>query len=121
MYVILCRNCCDDFRSAESFPLSELKLNIGDNWLLGTSNIRVLVKRIEQYYTEVIGQSSGLNELDASSIARDKDIEGLLMLAEAVLECTINSEMKECVVHGIMAMDGEVQAALIPLLQKVFY
>lgn len=58
-------------------------------------------------------------ELDPCVIARDKDMDSLLMVAEAVLECAINSEIKEDVVRGIMAMDATLQAALIPLLQKV--
>lgn len=94
----------------------------GGNWALKTSNLKTLLRGIELYYHEELGQLCEANELiDTHLIAKENDIHEVAKLAELILGCAVQCPSRSEYIHPIMAMEASEQASMMHMIENIMH
>lgn len=94
----------------------------GGNWALAASNLKTLLRAVELYYHEELGQLCDANELvDAHVIAKEGDAHEVAKLAELVLGCAVQCPGRSEYIHPIMQMDASAQASMMHLIENIMH
>ncbi|KAF1328714.1 Hook domain-containing protein, partial [Globisporangium splendens] len=92
------------------------------NWALKTSNLKTLLRAIELYYNEELGQLCEANELiDAHLIAKENDIREVAKLAELILGCAVQCPNRSEYIHLIMEMEASEQASMMHMIENIMH
>uniref|UniRef100_K3WMX2 Calponin-homology (CH) domain-containing protein n=1 Tax=Globisporangium ultimum (strain ATCC 200006 / CBS 805.95 / DAOM BR144) TaxID=431595 RepID=K3WMX2_GLOUD len=92
------------------------------NWALKTSNLKTLLRAIELYYNEELGQLCEANELiDAHLIAKENDIREVAKLAELILGCAVQCPNRSEYIHPIMEMEASEQASMMHMIENIMH
>ena len=95
------------------FDHSGINRDCGSNWLLKSTNLKLLLQQLTLFYTNELGRdaSKAISSVDVTAIARDGDEEALNVLLELLLGCAVQCENKGQFIQQIMT--------LAPLEQQV--
>ena len=105
--------------SPSHFELSALSSSEG-NWALSASNVKKLLRLVDEYYRAVLGKRVGeIDAIDAALIARDNDAEEMLSLVELVVGVAVMCPDKARFIQNIFALDAASQSALKGLVERV--
>lgn len=92
------------------------------NWALKASNLKTLLRGVELYYHEELGQLCEANELiDTHLIAKENDIYEVAKLAELILGCAVQCPDRSEYIHPIMQMDASEQASMMHLIENIMH
>jgi protein HOOK3 len=113
MFEVMVRIC------PSRFDLSSIKQNVEDNWALRSTNLKKLVRGLEEYYGMELGQGVSFASIDVSAIAKEKNTTEIVKLVEGVLGCTVQCENRNDFIIGIQGLDAQYQQNLMMAIQSV--
>ncbi|TYZ64150.1 hypothetical protein PybrP1_004443 [[Pythium] brassicae (nom. inval.)] len=106
----------------EYLNLELISEHTGGNWALVASNLKALLRAVELYYHEELGQLCEASELvDAHLIAKQGDAVEVAKLAELVLGCAVQCPGRSEYIHPIMQMDASEQASMMHLIESIMH
>lgn len=92
------------------------------NWALKASNVKTLLRAIELFYHDELGQLCDANELiDAHLIAKESDAQEVARLVELVLGCAVQCPSRSEYIHPILQMGASEQASLMHLIENIMH
>lgn len=105
---------CPDF-----FELDSLSRDTGGNWALEVSNLRTLLRLLDDYFRTVLGKKIDNSEIDLNELARSKNVEEIINLVELVIGVAVMCESKNTFIRNIFLLNQESQAVLHDLVAHV--
>lgn len=108
--------------SPDYFDPTSIGRNLADNWALKQSNLRKLVRHIEEYFHEALDKDADFESISAQipEIAKNADPKGILAIFELVAAAAVTCEEKHVFVSRIMEdMSPESAAEMQSILQDV--
>ncbi|XP_062509917.1 protein Hook homolog 3-like [Corticium candelabrum] len=100
--------------------LSRIKRDVGDNWRLKVSNLKKIVKRVTDYYEQILHQQiESLQMPDVNLIGEHADTSELGRLLQLILGCAVHCENKHEYIQRIMQLEEEVQHAVMGAIQEL--
>ncbi|DAZ92583.1 TPA: hypothetical protein N0F65_012813 [Lagenidium giganteum] len=104
----------------EYVNLESINHNADGNWALKSSNLKTLLRAIELFYHEEVGQVCDASELINSSVmAKENDVHEAAKLAELILGCAVQCRNRSEYIHEIMQMDPSEQANMMHLIENL--
>uniref|UniRef100_T1J5Q8 Protein hook n=1 Tax=Strigamia maritima TaxID=126957 RepID=T1J5Q8_STRMM len=104
----------------DSLWLSKLKTSDVSNWRLKVSNLRKILKSIQDYYQEVLGQQiTEFTFPDLNAIAENNDSAELGRLLQLILGCVVNCDRKQEYIEVIMGMEEVDQHEVMNAIQEL--
>mmetsp|Transcript_9049 Transcript_9049/g.12834 ORF Transcript_9049/g.12834 Transcript_9049/m.12834 type:complete len:587 (-) Transcript_9049:56-1816(-) len=104
--------------ASDFFDPTTIARHLGDNWALKSSNLRKLLRNLEQYYHEGLGRDADFESVDVGAIAKDSDPEEIASLFELLAAAAVTCENKGEFVGRIMGMTPENQAEMKEIIQS---
>ena len=105
-------------RSAPTFfDPTTIARQLGDNWALKSSNLRKLLRNLQEYYHS-IRKDTDWDKINVASIARQADAESLEILVQLVAAAAVTCEEKGTYVHRILSMSEGGQASMKVILEQ---
>ncbi|KAL8014727.1 putative hook-like protein family [Plasmopara halstedii] len=106
----------------EYVNLEQINDQPGSNWALKSNNLKTLLRAVELFYTDELGQMCQANELvDPSLIAKENDVHEVSKLTELLLGCAVQCPNKSEYIHPIMQMGASEQASLMHAIEKLMH
>ena len=105
--------------SPEFFEVDSLNRNTSGNWALDVSNLRTLLRLLDEYFGTVLGKKIDNSEIDLNEIARSKNIEAIINLVELVVGVAVMCESKATFIRNIFLLNPDSQAVLKELVEHV--
>jgi protein HOOK3 len=103
----------------EYFDPTTIARHLGDNWVLKNSNLRRLVRNLQDYLRSINKDApDAFEQLDLQSIAKDQNREQIVMLFELLAAAAVTSERKGEYVNRIMTMSQELQLEFKAIIQS---
>eukprot|EP00545_Synedropsis_sp_CCMP1620_P013660 CAMPEP_0119013002 /NCGR_PEP_ID=MMETSP1176-20130426/7736_1 /TAXON_ID=265551 /ORGANISM="Synedropsis recta cf, Strain CCMP1620" /LENGTH=595 /DNA_ID=CAMNT_0006966047 /DNA_START=195 /DNA_END=1982 /DNA_ORIENTATION=+ len=101
------------------FDPTTIARHLGDNWALKSSNLRKLLRNLEEFYHDVLGKDADFESCIAkvASIARSSDKEGLAQLFELVAAAAVTCDNRSEFVCHIMNMSPENQVQMKGIIE----
>lgn len=114
--------CLFDGSDPEYLNMELINEQAAGNWALKASNLKTLLRGVELYYHEELGQLCEANELiDTHLIAKENDIHEVAKLAELILGCAVQCPNRSEYIHPIMQMDASEQASMMHLIENIMH
>lgn len=104
--------------ASDFFDPTTIARHLGDNWALKSSNLRKLLRNLEQYYHEGLGKDADFESIDVGAIAKDSDPEAIALIFELLAAAAVTCENKGEFVGRIMSMTPENQAEMKEIIQS---
>ncbi|CAI5724569.1 unnamed protein product [Peronospora destructor] len=102
------------------FNLEQITEQSGNNWALKSNNLKTLLRAVEQFYTDELGQICDAEDLvDPLLIAKENDVHEVSKLTELLLGCAVQCPNKSEYIHSIMQMDASEQASLMHAIENL--
>jgi hypothetical protein len=95
-----------------SFPTNSIGAVASDNWALRASNIRTVLRLIDEYYKTVLLKSVDVRSVDANAIAKECDHEEVVSLLELILGAAVQCDDKAEFIGAIFALEEMSQLVL---------
>ena len=107
--------------SLDHFDPSTIGRDLGDNWALKTSNLRKLVRNLEEYYHDVLQKEADFESISAQipAIAKDSDADGIMAIFELIAAATVTCEDRAVFIERIQDLEHESASELQVILQDV--
>lgn len=105
---------CPDF-----FESDALNRSTEGNWALAVSNIRGLLRSLDDYFKTVLGKKIDNSGLDVNEIARAKNTDEIIKLVEIVVGVAVMCESKAIFIRNIFLLNPDSQAVLKDLVEHV--
>lgn len=100
--------------------LSKIKADTGSNWRLKVSNLKKIVKTVQEFYSQAVGHQLNDSQLpDVTAIVERSDAKELGILLQLVLGCAVNSDDKHEYIRRIMQMEESVQLSVMKAIQEL--
>lgn len=110
---------CSD---AEYVNLEQINEQPGTNWALKSNNLKTLLRAVEQFYTDELGQICHADEIvDPLLIAKESDVHEVAKLTELLLGCAVQCPNKSEYIHPIMQMNASEQASLMHAIENLMH
>lgn len=108
-------------RSPDHFDPTSIARDLGTNWALKTSNLRKLLRNIEDFYHEALQKGADFDAITEKipAVAKEADAAGILALVELVAAAAVTCDDKEIFVTRIMNLEEESARELQAILQDV--
>eukprot|EP00970_Alexandrium_tamarense_P013347 scaffold3342_cov186-Alexandrium_tamarense.AAC.11 len=105
----------------DHFDPTTIGRDLGTNWALKTSNLRKLLRNLEEFYTESLLKSADFESVSEQipSIAKDGNEEGIMSIVELIAAAAVTCEDKGVFVERIMEMEQQNAVELQTILQDV--
>mmetsp|Transcript_12474 Transcript_12474/g.18306 ORF Transcript_12474/g.18306 Transcript_12474/m.18306 type:complete len:598 (-) Transcript_12474:2129-3922(-) len=102
------------------FDPTTIARHLGDNWALKSSNLRKLLRNLEEFYHDSLGKDADFKGCigKAGSIARSCDKEAIAELFELVAAAAVTCENRGEFVSLIMEMKQESQAHMKEIIES---
>eukprot|EP00978_Attheya_sp_CCMP212_P039604 scaffold207536_cov51-Attheya_sp.AAC.1 len=102
------------------FDSTTIARHLDDNWALKSSNLRKLLRNLENYYHDVLHKDADFESCVASisAITRDSDREAIAGLFELVAAAAVTCENKGEFVGHIMNMSPDNQVQMKGIIQN---
>ncbi|RLN91329.1 hypothetical protein BBJ28_00014558, partial [Nothophytophthora sp. Chile5] len=95
------------FHDAEYVNLEQIHEQPGGNWALRSNNLKALLRAVELFYHDELGQICPADELvDPLLIAKQNDVHEAAKLTELLLGCAVQCPNKSEYIHPILQMDA---------------
>ncbi|RQM12556.1 hypothetical protein DD237_006523 [Peronospora effusa] len=105
---------------AEYMNLEQITEQSDNNWALKSNNLKTLLRAVEQFYTDELGQICHTEDLvDPLLIAKENDVHEVSKLTELLLGCAVQCPNKSEYIHPIMQMDASEQASLMHAIENL--
>jgi protein HOOK3 len=101
------------------FNANKLNKNVGDDWSLAASNLRVVVSMLSDFYPKVLRKAIDMSQVDCDAIARDLSEDDFMDLLELVVGCAVLCENKARFIKNIFSLDVSAQAVLKGMIERV--
>ncbi|TDH66075.1 hypothetical protein CCR75_004897 [Bremia lactucae] len=106
----------------EYIKLEQICKKPSDNWALKSQNLKTLLRAVEMFYIDELGQICHANELvDPLLIAKENDFHEVSKLTELLLGCAVQCPNKSEYIHPIMQMGASEQASLMHAIEKLMH
>ncbi|KAF4321525.1 hypothetical protein BBO99_00001006 [Phytophthora kernoviae] len=100
--------------------LEQINEQPGGNWALKSNNLKTLLRAVELFYTDELGQICHVDELvDPLLIAKESDVHEVAKLSELLLGCAVQCPNKSEYIHSIMQMGSSEQASLMHAIENL--
>ncbi|KAL6107461.1 hook1 [Pungitius sinensis] len=100
--------------------LSRIKADVDDNWRLKMNNLKKILQRVVDYYSEVLAQEiSDFPLPDVAVVAEHSDPVELGRLLQLVLGCAVRCERKQEYIQIIMTLEESVQHVVMTAIQEL--
>ncbi|KAM8873894.1 protein Hook homolog 1 isoform 2-T2 [Spinachia spinachia] len=100
--------------------LGRIKADVDDNWRLKMNNLKKILQRVLDYYTEVLAQEISAFPLpDVAVVAELSDPVELGRLLQLVLGCAVRCERKQEYIQIIMTLEESVQHVVMTAIQEL--
>ena len=98
------------------FDHTGINRECGSNWLLKSTNLKLLLQQLSLFYTNELGRdaSEAISSVDVAAIARDGDDEAMHILLELLLGCAVQCENKGEFIQQIMTLAPQEQQVHTP-------
>ncbi|KAG7380913.1 Protein Hook 1 [Phytophthora pseudosyringae] len=107
---------------SEYVNLEQINEQPGGNWALKSNNLKTLLRAVEQFYTDELGQICRADELvDPLLIAKENDVHEVSKLTELLLGCAVQCPNKSEYIHPIMQMGASEQASLMHAIENLMH
>ncbi|KAK1946464.1 Protein Hook 3 [Phytophthora citrophthora] len=102
--------------------LEQINEQPGGNWALKSNNLKTLLRAVELFYTDELGQICHADELvDPLLIAKENDVHEVAKLTELLLGCAVQCPNKSEYIHPIMQMGPSEQASLMHAIENLMH
>ncbi|GLD98096.1 hypothetical protein PINS_up006793 [Pythium insidiosum] len=106
----------------EYLHLELINEHAAGNWALKANNLKTLLRAIELYYHDELGQVCDAEELiDSNRIAKGDDVKEICRLVELLLGCAVQCPNKSEYIHPIMQMDASEQASMMHMIENLMH
>ncbi|GMF14210.1 unnamed protein product [Phytophthora lilii] len=107
---------------SEYVNLEQINEQPGGNWALKSNNLKTLLRAVELFYTDELGQICHPDELvDPLLIAKENDVHEVAKLTELLLGCAVQCPNKSEYIHPIMQMGASEQASLMHAIENLMH
>ncbi|KAG3102890.1 hypothetical protein PI124_g14522 [Phytophthora idaei] len=107
---------------SEYVNLEQINEQPGGNWALKSNNLKTLLRAVELFYTDELGQICHANELvDPLLIAKENNVHEVTKLTELLLGCAVQCPNKSEYIHPIMQMGASEQASLMHAIENLMH
>jgi protein HOOK3 len=104
----LCRRVFVD-RAPDYFDPTTIARHLDSNWALKSSNLRKLLRNLENFYHSELGKDSDWSAVDLQKVARHSDSENISVLCHWVAAAAVTCTDKNVYVQRIMSMSPDSQ------------
>mmetsp|Transcript_37949 Transcript_37949/g.85386 ORF Transcript_37949/g.85386 Transcript_37949/m.85386 type:complete len:565 (-) Transcript_37949:24-1718(-) len=106
--------------SMDHFDPSSFGRDFGPNWALKASNLKKLVRNLEDFYHDELSKDADFDSLSsrANEIAKGEDMDGLLEIVELVMVAATLCDDRSIFVPRIQQMSPEAMAEMQDILQE---
>jgi len=106
--------------SMDHFDPTSIGRDLGDNWALKASNLKKLLRNLEDYYHEVLNKDADFESLSSQSndIAKGEDLNGLMEFVELIAVAATTGEDNDIFVPRIKEMSPEALGDMQLMLQE---
>jgi protein HOOK3 len=109
-------------RAPDYFDHTTIARHLGDNWALKNSNLRKLLRNIEQYYHNVLHRdydNGNWSTIDLQKMARTNDRSIILVMCQLVIGAAVTCPEKQIYIQRIMEhMTPDTQVNMKHLIQQ---
>ena len=108
--------------SMDHFDPTSIARDLGDNWALKASNLKKLLRNLEEYYHEILQKDTDFESIAShiNDIAKEEDLDNVLLFVELVAVAATGCEDKEVFVNRLKEMDPEVMGEMQEILQEAY-
>ncbi|CAI5727057.1 unnamed protein product [Hyaloperonospora brassicae] len=107
---------------SEYMNLEQINEQSGGNWALKLNNLKTVLRAVELFYTDELGQTCHADELvDPLVIAKENNVHEVCKLTELLLGCAVQCLNKSEYIHPIMQMAASEQASLMHAIEKLMH
>mmetsp|Transcript_22879 Transcript_22879/g.55154 ORF Transcript_22879/g.55154 Transcript_22879/m.55154 type:complete len:567 (-) Transcript_22879:1318-3018(-) len=108
--------------SMDHFNATSIARDLGTNWALKATNLKKLIRNLEEYYHEELQRDSDFESISThiNGIAKEEDPENLMAFVELILVAVTTCEDKEVFVSRMKELDPESLGELQEILQDAF-
>jgi hypothetical protein len=89
-----------------------------DMTAVANSNLKKILKSLQNYYEEVLGKSIDTSTIDVAAITRSYDHDEIINLLELVISCSVLCENKSYFSQNIFSLDHSSQTFLQGMVQR---
>jgi len=102
------------------FDPTTIARHLGDNWALKSSNLRKLIRNLEDYYHEGLFKDADFGAIQNSltAIAKESDTEAIANLVELLAAAAVTCADKGTYVQRILAMSPDNQVEMKSILEQ---
>lgn len=106
----------------DHFNATAIARDLGDNWALKTSNLKKLLRNLQDYYHEELQKDTDWESISThiNDIAQGKDVDNLMAFVELIAVAVTQCEDKEVFVGRMKEMDPECLGEMQGILQDAF-
>mmetsp|Transcript_26487 Transcript_26487/g.54592 ORF Transcript_26487/g.54592 Transcript_26487/m.54592 type:complete len:586 (-) Transcript_26487:96-1853(-) len=108
--------------SLDHFDPSTIGRDLGDNWALKLSNLRKLVRNLEEFYHDVLQKDADFESISLviPEIAKNSDPEGIMAIFELIAAAAVTCDDKAVFIERMRdTMEHDSMAELQYILQDV--
>ena len=107
-------------RAPDYFDPTTIARHLGDNWALKSSNLRKLLRNLEEFYHDQLGKDAAFGTCTSkvASIARSSDREAIAELFELVAAAAVTCDNRTEFVGRIMTMAPENQMQMKGIIES---
>ncbi|KAL7574836.1 hypothetical protein ACA910_010674 [Epithemia clementina (nom. ined.)] len=100
------------------FDPTTIARHLGDNWALKSSNLRKLVRNLEDFYHEGLFKDADFESIPLTAIAKEGDADGVASLVELVAAASVTCADKGTFVQRILGMSPDNQVEMKNILEQ---
>jgi len=106
----------------DHFNATAIARDLGSNWALKATNLKKLLRNLEDYYHEELQKDADFETLSThiNDIAKEEDQNHLMEFVELILVAVTSCDDKEIFVGRMMEMDPECLGELQEILQDAY-
>lgn len=105
-------------RAPDYFDPTTIARHLGDNWALKSSNLRKLIRNLENYYHFELKKDTDWSAVDMQKVARTSDPEQIAVLCQMVAAAVVTCPEKNVYVQRIMHMTPVSQMIMKGIIQE---
>ncbi|KAL9181465.1 hypothetical protein ACHAXT_010270 [Thalassiosira profunda] len=105
--------------SMDHFDPTSIARDLGDNWALKTSNLKKLLRNLEEFYHEELQKDTDFEAISShiNDIAKGEDLEHVLAFVELIAVAATTCEDKEVFVNRLKEIEPDCLGELQEILQ----
>jgi len=108
--------------SMDHFDPTTVARDLGDNWALKATNLKKLLRNLEEFYHEELQKDSDFESVSThiNAIAKGEDLDNIVTFVELIAVAVTSCEDKDVFVSRMMEMDPEMMGELQEIIQDAY-